>query len=1021
MALVDTGASHSFIDLHTAEKYGIPFMKERLPEVTIGNSTSVSPVGLAKATIQINCHSFLTNLYVMKSLPFPIILGTDFLFNSKIVVDIANGCYYFSCKSQRKISFVNKEVLLALQGLNVSQEGDLNNLLCKYQDVLNGKIGCAKGVTCQLVVSGEPVARRAYRTSAFKKDIIKTHVSRMLELGVIKPSTSEWASPVNLVKQGDDYRFTIDYRHLNKRTKSDPYVIPNIESLLHRLGDACFISKIDLRKGYWQIAMHPDSTQYTAFVCDEGKYEFHGMPFGLKTAPSIFQRFMNGVLRDARGRFADAHLDDIIIYSRTWEEHMDHISFVLEQLRKANVTANIEKCEFGKTTLKYLGFIISPAGVSTDPEKVIAVREFPIPKCPKGVKSFVSLCGWYRHFIPNFSEIAEPLNCLMRKDISFSWGHLESNAFETVKNFICDAVKLAFPDFNKSFILRTDASNHGLGAVLAQASHDGHERPIAFASRSLSKCERNYHATERECLGIVWALKKFEHYLEGQEFILATDSRALVWLDKMRDINSKFMRWSLKIQDFQPCIVHCPGKLNVVVDALSCNTQGESEEEEVKEVMYPPINIPNLNFLSVLTSSIDIERIKSEQGKDTDVQILMSDIPQGFKISNGILFKITKTGKELPFIPKSLISEILSYFHDTPHSGHLGFRKTFHRISSRVFWFGMRESIFSYIKSCPNCQFCKSTYTKPHGNLQSNKVYGPWDMLALDLMGPLPKTKNGKTQLLVVVDHFTKWVELFALRDGKADKVCKVVESEIFCRWGSPKAILSDNATNFRGHIFDKLCKTWNVKHKFTTPYHPQCNITERINCNVKSVLTTFINKNHKKWDEYLPSTALALRTAISDTTGFSPSMMNLGREISLPFDRNLEEFSDDFKSRLKYQSELVNKLVDVYAKAHKNISQSQISQQKYYNLRHKDVVFSVGDLVLRRSHDLSNKSKGIAKTFCMKWSGPFIIYKVLSPVLYELKLVASEESAGTCNVKDLKLYIDRPDLNDCIPSEDAA
>jgi len=214
---------------------------------------------------------------------------------------------------------------------------------------------------CELVVNSEPIAQRAYRVPTYKRDVIKQHVDKMLKLGVIRPSISEWASPVNLVKEGDGYRFTIDNRKLNAATKSDPYCIPRIHTLLHRLGDARFISKVDLRKGYWQIGMHPNSIDKTAFICDEGKFEWLGMLFGLKTAPAIFQRTVNKLLREARGSFADAYLDDIIIYSRTWKEHLDHIRFVLEQLRQAGFTANVEKCSFGKTSIKYLGFVQGPS------------------------------------------------------------------------------------------------------------------------------------------------------------------------------------------------------------------------------------------------------------------------------------------------------------------------------------------------------------------------------------------------------------------------------------------------------------------------------------------------------------------------------------------------------------------------------------------------------------------------------------------------------------------------------------
>jgi len=208
------------------------------------------------------------------------------------------------------------------------------------------------------------------------------------------------------------FRFCIDFRKLNARTKSDPFPIPRMDSLLHRLGEAVYITKFDLRKGYWQIRMHHDSAKYTAFICHEGKYEFDRLCFGLKTAPSIFQRFINKVLGSARGRFAEAYLDDILIYSNSWEEHLQHISYILEQLRKAGVTLNVEKCVFGETQIKYLGFVVTPKGIECDPEKTSALNNFPTPKNAKHVKRFLGLCGWYRHFIDNFSNIAEPVGYL---------------------------------------------------------------------------------------------------------------------------------------------------------------------------------------------------------------------------------------------------------------------------------------------------------------------------------------------------------------------------------------------------------------------------------------------------------------------------------------------------------------------------------------------------------------------------------------------------------------------------------
>ncbi len=312
-------------------------------------------------------------------------------------------------------------MICALQGLSYSQKDQVSELLEKFSVVYTDKIGCTSLVQCELKVNGDPIALKPYPVSYHKRQIISEHIQKMLEKDIIEPSESEWASPIHMKLEGEAHRFTCDYRKLNQVTASDPFPIPRMDTLLNRLGEATYITKLDLRKGYWQIKMHPDSIKYTAFICHEGKYQFKRLPFGLKTAPSIFQRFINRVLGSARGRYAEAYLDDLLIFSNTWEDHMKHLTCILKQLRQAGVTLNTEKCSFGETSIKYLGFVVTPRGVETDPDKTNALRDYPVPKTCKQVKRFLGFCGWYRHFIPNFSCIAEPLNQLLKKSASFSW------------------------------------------------------------------------------------------------------------------------------------------------------------------------------------------------------------------------------------------------------------------------------------------------------------------------------------------------------------------------------------------------------------------------------------------------------------------------------------------------------------------------------------------------------------------------------------------------------------------------
>jgi hypothetical protein len=294
--------------------------------------------------------------------------------------------------------------------------------------------------------------------------------------------------------------------------------------------------------------------------------------------------------------------------------------------------------------------------------------------------------------------------------------------------------------------------------------------------------------------------------------------------------------------------------------------------------------------------------------------------------------------------------------------------------------------------------------------MQSVKSHGPWDILAIDLMGPFPQTQRKNTQLLVVVDHFSKWVELFPLPKATAAAVARKLEQEAFCRFGAPRHLLSDNGRNLASNIMKSVCKTWGIKHKFTTYYHPQANITERINKNIGAIMRTYVARRHAKWDEYLPEVALALRTAVSDTTGFSPCMLNFGREIQTPLDRRLEDEDDgDFESRIEHKNSLIERLEEIYIQARSNTEKAQATQAKYYNRRHKKVVFSVGDLVCLRTHFKSDKSRKIMRKLCHRWSGPYQVVELITPLTYRIVEKESREDAGIHNVKNLKRYYDRP------------
>lgn len=414
-----------------------------------------------------------------------------------------------------------------------------------------------------------PIHSRPYSVPTNEQDFIKQEIQRMLVNKLIQTSESPWTSPVVLVKKKNGkLRFCVDYRKLNNITKKDAYPLPRIDEMLDTLSGSKWFSTLDLASGYWQVQMHPKDREKTAFVTRYGMYEFNVMPFGLCNAPATFQRLMDKVYKDIAWKFVVVYLDDTIIYSRTFNDHLKHLREVFIRIRKAGLKLNLEKCQFWMKRLPFLGHIISPQGIEPDPGKVEAIKRLIPPTTVSFVRSFVGLVGYYRKFIKNFSEVARPIYELLKKGQPFQWKRDQQEAFEILKKRLMTAPILAYPNFKQTFILATDASYNGYGATLSQIGPDKKEHPIAYASKSLRPGEINYGATELECAAIVWAVEYFYKYLGTSKFILITDHIALKWL-QTAEPKGKIGRWILKLQAYNFEIIHKPGRIHSNVDALS--------------------------------------------------------------------------------------------------------------------------------------------------------------------------------------------------------------------------------------------------------------------------------------------------------------------------------------------------------------------------------------------------------------------------------------------------------------------
>ena len=454
----------------------------------------------------------------------------------------------------------------------------------------------------------KPFKQRAYSTGPKEKQVIKEEIEKMLKKGVIKKSKSPWSSPVVLIKKKDgEIRFCIDYRKLNGYTKIDSHPLPRIDDTIDALQGMQYFTTVDCASGYWQVEMNEKDKEKTAFITHEGLYEWNVMPFGLCNAPTTFQRLMQEILDDLIYTKVLVYIDDIIIYSKTFEQHLKDVEEVFEKIRKAMLKLKLEKCDFMKREVNFLGFVVGKDGVKTNEDKIKKVKEFPRPTTIGELKGFLGLASYYRRFIEGFSKIAKALLKLTEgiryervtkkegvnvgigkkinrmingKNIEKDWGEEQEEAFQLLKEKLTTAPILVYPNFEKKFRLYTDASGQALGAVLQQEGDDKKEHVIAYASKSLTKAEQNYSTTELESLAIIWAVEKFKQYLlGGKGFTIITDHWALKWL-KSQEIKGRRGRWILKLQEFEPYeIEYKEGKKHTNADAMS-RLKNENIEDE---------------------------------------------------------------------------------------------------------------------------------------------------------------------------------------------------------------------------------------------------------------------------------------------------------------------------------------------------------------------------------------------------------------------------------------------------------
>lgn len=452
-----------------------------------------------------------------------------------------------------------------------NQQDELVSLLSAHKSVFRDTPGRTTLAMHDIDVGDStPVKLGAYRLAPNKRRFLQSELNYMLTNDLIRRCQSEWSSPVTVVpKQGGSFRLCIDYRQVNSLTRTDSFPLPHVDDCIDQVGQAKFISKIDLMKGYWQVPLTPRAQDISCFVTSRGSFACRVMPFGLKNAPATFQRLMNDIIVDIPG--CVVYIDDIIVFSPTWSEHLSQLDKLFTQLCKADLVVNLDKCEFVKHKVQYLGFVVGQGQVSPPTAKVDAIVHFPTPQRRKDVQRYLGMVGYYRRFINNFSEVTTPLTNLLCKGEQFVWSEACNEAFDMTKKVLSSYPVLRAPDCKVPFQLSVDASNNGAGAILLQEDSSGVAHPVCYFSRKFNPAQKNYSVVEKELLALIMSLQHFSVYVNpgNQNIVVYTDHHPLKFLNKFKFKNQRLTRWSLLLQEYNIEMRHIKGKYNVVANCLS--------------------------------------------------------------------------------------------------------------------------------------------------------------------------------------------------------------------------------------------------------------------------------------------------------------------------------------------------------------------------------------------------------------------------------------------------------------------
>jgi transposase InsO family protein len=837
----------------------------------------------------------------------------------------------------------------------------------------------------------EPKFMPIYPLSQKESATLEEYIKDNLKKGNIQHSKSSAGYPILFVpKKGGELRMCVDYRQLNDITIKDRHPLPLINEIQDIIQGAKYFSKYDITNAYNRLRIKEGDEWKTAFRTKFGHFEYNVMPFGLTNAPASFQRFIFDVLKGYLDKFVIAYLDDILVFSKTKAEHVEHNKKVLQRLREAKVTLKLKKCEFHVQKTSFLGYTISPDGLGMEQDKVKSILEWPTPTCVKDVQSFLGLANYYRKLVPQYSKHAAGLYRFTKKGVPFEWDDEAEKSFTALKEMYNkpagEAIVATF-NYDAPIIIETDASDFALGAQLMQPGKDGKLRPVAFWSRKMIPAELNYDVHDKELLAIVSAFQTWRAYLEGAKHTVTvrTDHHNLTYFTTTKKLTRRQARYAETLAEYDFKIIHCKGTENAVADALSRRPDYELGTKEAVPAILTTDSEGNIVYNhQVLAATSELQndewlsRIREATDTDESIQKILGN--NTALTRDGLVYI-----HSLVYVPGKLQDEIIQTHHDEPTQGHLGIEKTIEKITRNYYIPALHRKVKKYIQRCDSCQRNKPSRHAPYGEMEKAEVpTRPWEWITMDFITKLP-ISEGNDMIMVVVDRLTKYAYMIPTTETiDARKMANLLLRHVFANHGTPDKITSDRDKLFTSKMWQSLADQLGIEHRLSTAYHPQTNgQTERVNQTLEQYLRHYVNFQQDDWTGLLPMAQFAYNNAMHSTTKETPFFANYGLNptiIGEPIGKQpLAE-----SSRL-----LATGLKQLHLQLSRDIEFLNMRMKFYYDQSRQEAPeFQRGEKVYLLRRNIRTRRPS-AKLDHLKL-GPFEIEEKTGPLNYRLKLPES-------------------------------